>query len=156
MPPQRHLPGGRSRRSLSTPRLCGGSCRGLCDWTFLSCFGERFHSTCTVPCPSSKAIASNISMPAVVRQFPASATRIPTCSRRCIASSISSLTRIPVFFTSQTAEDLADELVAHAPEGLNHVSYAAEAVEAALKLARQYFVERGQPQRRFLIALGQS
>ena len=27
------------------------------------------------------------------------------------------------FFTSQTAEDLADELVAHAPEGLNHVSY---------------------------------
>ena len=63
------------------------------------------------------------------------------------------------FFTSQAAEELADELVAHAPEGLGHVffvSSGSEAIEAALKLARQYFVERGEPQRRYLIARRQS
>jgi adenosylmethionine-8-amino-7-oxononanoate aminotransferase len=63
------------------------------------------------------------------------------------------------FFTSKPAEDLADELVAHAPEGLNRVFYVSggsEAVEAALKLARQYFVEHGQRQRRFIIARRQS
>jgi adenosylmethionine-8-amino-7-oxononanoate aminotransferase len=63
------------------------------------------------------------------------------------------------FFTSQVAEELADDLVEHAPEGLGHaffVSGGSEAIEAALKLARQYFVERGEPQRRFLIARRQS
>ena len=37
-----------------------------------------------------------------------------------------------------------------------YVSGGSEAVEAALKLARQYFVERGQLQRRFIIARRQS
>jgi adenosylmethionine-8-amino-7-oxononanoate aminotransferase len=63
------------------------------------------------------------------------------------------------FFTSQAAEELADDLVARAPDGLGHaffVSGGSEAIEAALKLARQYFVERGEPQRRFLIARRQS
>jgi adenosylmethionine-8-amino-7-oxononanoate aminotransferase len=63
------------------------------------------------------------------------------------------------FFTSEAAEELADDLVAHAPAGLGHaffVSGGSEAIEAALKLARQYFVERGDPQRRFLIARRQS
>ncbi len=63
------------------------------------------------------------------------------------------------FFTSQAAEDLADDLAEHAPKGLGHaffVSGGSEAVEAALKLARQYFVERGEPQRRYLIARRQS
>jgi adenosylmethionine-8-amino-7-oxononanoate aminotransferase len=63
------------------------------------------------------------------------------------------------FFTSQAAEELADDLTAHAPEGLGHaffVSGGSEAIEAALKLARQFFVERGEPQRRFLIARRQS
>jgi adenosylmethionine-8-amino-7-oxononanoate aminotransferase len=63
------------------------------------------------------------------------------------------------FFTTQVAEELADDLVAHAPAGLGHVFYVSggsEAVEAALKLARQYFVERGEPQRRYLIARRQS
>jgi adenosylmethionine-8-amino-7-oxononanoate aminotransferase len=63
------------------------------------------------------------------------------------------------FFTSQAAEALADDLVEHAPHGLGHaffVSGGSEAIEAALKLARQYFVERGEPQRRFLIARRQS
>jgi adenosylmethionine-8-amino-7-oxononanoate aminotransferase len=59
------------------------------------------------------------------------------------------------FFTSEPAEALAEELIAHAPGGLSHVYYAcggSEAVEAALKLARQYFVETGRPGRRRFIA----
>ena len=55
------------------------------------------------------------------------------------------------FFTTDVAERLADRLVADAPTGLSHaylVSGGSEAVEAALKMARQYFVESGQPQRR--------
>src|SRR5690349_3978075 len=63
------------------------------------------------------------------------------------------------FFTTQAAEELADDLAAQAPPGLGHtffVSGGSEAIEAALKLARQYFVERGEPQRRFLVARSQS
>jgi adenosylmethionine-8-amino-7-oxononanoate aminotransferase len=63
------------------------------------------------------------------------------------------------FFTSQVAEELADVLVQGAPAGIGHayfVSGGSEAVEAALKLARQYFVEIGQPQRRHFIARRQS
>ena len=49
------------------------------------------------------------------------------------------------FFTSEPAERLADRLIAHAPEGIARVYFVSggsEAVEAALKLARQYFLER--------------
>ncbi|GGE05172.1 aspartate aminotransferase family protein [Aureimonas endophytica] len=63
------------------------------------------------------------------------------------------------FFTTEVAERLADRLVADAPAGLDHVylvSGGSEAVEAALKMARQYFVEIGQPQRRHVIARRQS
>ena len=63
------------------------------------------------------------------------------------------------FFTTEVAEELADDLASHAPDGLEHaffVSGGSEAIEAALKLARQYFVERGEPQRRYLIARRQS
>ncbi len=63
------------------------------------------------------------------------------------------------FFTSQPAEELADLLVQDAPAGTSHayfVSGGSEAVEAALKMARQYFVEIGQPQRRHFIARRQS
>ncbi len=63
------------------------------------------------------------------------------------------------FFSSQAAEELADDLAAHAPANVNRaffVSGGSEAIEAALKLACQYFVERGEPQRRFLIARRQS
>lgn len=63
------------------------------------------------------------------------------------------------FFTSDAAEALGDELMAHAPPGLSHaylVSGGSEAVEAALKMARQYYVEIGQPQRRHFIARRQS
>src|SRR6476659_3105430 len=63
------------------------------------------------------------------------------------------------FFTTEVAEALADDLVAHAPRGIGHVFFVSggsEAIEAALKLARQYFVERGESQRRYLIARRQS
>lgn len=63
------------------------------------------------------------------------------------------------FFTSETAEALADLLIEDAPAGLGHVylvSGGSEAVEAALKMARQYFVEKGEPQRRHIIARRQS
>src|SRR5690625_1324930 len=63
------------------------------------------------------------------------------------------------FFTSEPAEQLADRLVARAPEGIERVylvSGGSEAVEAGLKLARQYHVERGEPQRRHIIARWQS
>ena len=59
----------------------------------------------------------------------------------------------------QTAELLADRLVADAPPGISHaylVSGGSEAVEAAIKLARQYFVEKGEPQRKHLVARRQS
>lgn len=63
------------------------------------------------------------------------------------------------FFTTDVAESLADRLIALAPDGLDYVylvSGGSEAVEAALKMARQYFVEIGQPQRRHIIARRQS
>ncbi|MGO7590913.1 aspartate aminotransferase family protein [Rhizobium leguminosarum] len=63
------------------------------------------------------------------------------------------------FFTTHVAERLADRLVEDAPEGLDHVylvSGGSEAIEAALKMARQYFVEKGEPQRRHIIARRQS
>ena len=63
------------------------------------------------------------------------------------------------FFTSEPAEALANLLIAHAPEGIDRVyllSGGSEAVEAAIKLARQYHLETGQPQRHKLIARRQS
>ncbi len=63
------------------------------------------------------------------------------------------------FFTTRVAEELADDLTAHAPKGLGHVYFTnsgSESIEAALKLARQYHVERGEPQRRHLISRRQS
>lgn len=63
------------------------------------------------------------------------------------------------FFTTEVAETLADMLAQAAPGDLNHVYFVSggsEAVEAALKLARQYFVETGQPARRHFIARRQS
>jgi adenosylmethionine-8-amino-7-oxononanoate aminotransferase len=63
------------------------------------------------------------------------------------------------FFTTEVAERLADRLVLDAPGDLDHVSLisgGSEAIETALKMARQYFVERGQSQRRHFIARRQS
>ncbi len=63
------------------------------------------------------------------------------------------------FFTSEPAEALADRLIAAAPEGIDRVylvSGGSEAMEASLKLARQYFMEIGQPDRHRVIARRQS
>ena len=63
------------------------------------------------------------------------------------------------FLTSEPAETLADLLIEHAPGDLDRVylvSGGSEAMEAALKLARQYFVEKGEPKRGRLIARKQS
>ena len=83
--------------------------------------------------------------------------------REVIAAIKAQLDQLPFahtsFFTNQPMEELADLLVASAPEGIDRVYFCSggsEAVEAALKLARQYFVEIGQPQRAHVIARGQS
>lgn len=63
------------------------------------------------------------------------------------------------FLTSDPAEDLAAKLIEHAPGDLDRVylvSGGSEAMESALKLARQYFLEIGEPQRRHVIARRQS
>lgn len=63
------------------------------------------------------------------------------------------------FFTNEPMERLADMMVAGAPEGLERVYFTSggsEAVEAALKMARQYFIEIGEPDRTVFIARRQS
>lgn len=63
------------------------------------------------------------------------------------------------FFSCEASEALADHLVGHAPGGLTHayfVSSGSEAIEACLKMARQYFVEQGEPERVHFIARRQS
>ena len=63
------------------------------------------------------------------------------------------------FFTTEAAEALADQLARTAPAGLGQVYFVSggsEAIEAALKLARQYFVEFGEPERSVFIARRQS
>ena len=63
------------------------------------------------------------------------------------------------FFTSEPAERLADKLVSLAPGDLDRVYFVSggsEAMESALKLARQYYLEIGQPQRKRIVARRQS
>lgn len=59
------------------------------------------------------------------------------------------------FFSTEPAEALADALVGDAPGGLTHAwfcSSGSEATEAALKLARLWAIERGEPERHHVIA----
>lgn len=63
------------------------------------------------------------------------------------------------FFTSEAAEQLASRLVAQAPQGIGEVYFVSggsEAMETALKLARQYFYEAGEERRSVFIARRQS
>ncbi|RFP16668.1 aspartate aminotransferase family protein [Duganella sp. BJB488] len=63
------------------------------------------------------------------------------------------------FFTCDAAEELATRLANDAPGDLDHVylvSGGSEAMETALKLARQYWLEAGQPDRSVFIGLRQS
>ena len=63
------------------------------------------------------------------------------------------------FFSNEPMEALADALIARAPKSFDKVYFVSggsEAIEAALKLARQYFVEKGEPQRAHIIGRRQS
>lgn len=63
------------------------------------------------------------------------------------------------FFTSEPAERLADKLISLAPGDLDRVYFVSggsEAMEAAIKLARQYYLEIGQPKRHKIVARKQS
>ena len=63
------------------------------------------------------------------------------------------------FFTTEVAETLADTLIAEAPGGIERVYFnsgGSEGIEAALKMARQYFLEIGQPERTHIIGRWQS
>jgi hypothetical protein len=63
------------------------------------------------------------------------------------------------FFTNEPAEALADRLAAAAPAGLSRVYFVdsgSAAVETALKMARQYQIERGAPGRTRMISRRQS
>ncbi|MGH6931056.1 MAG: aspartate aminotransferase family protein [Dongiaceae bacterium] len=64
-----------------------------------------------------------------------------------------------LFFSSEPMEALADLLIEDAPGDLDKAFFVcggSEAVEAAMKLARQYFLEIGQPKRSRFIARQQS
>ena len=76
---------------------------------------------------------------------------------------VDQLDRIPfahtAFYTSDVAEQLADRLTTMAPGNLSRVYFTSggsEATETALKMARQYFVEKGEPERRHIISRRQS
>ncbi|MDG2299331.1 MAG: aspartate aminotransferase family protein [Planktomarina sp.] len=63
------------------------------------------------------------------------------------------------FMTSEPAESLADLLIEKAPGNLDRVFFVSggsEAIESAIKLTRQYYLEIGQPERKHLIARKQS
>jgi len=63
------------------------------------------------------------------------------------------------FFTTEPMEELADFLVERAPKGIDRVYFVSggsEAIEASIKLARQYFLEIGKPEKSYVIARKQS
>ena len=63
------------------------------------------------------------------------------------------------FFSSHPAEELAELLIKYAPGDLDRVYFVSggsESIEAAIKLARQYHIENGEPNRRHIIARRQS
>ena len=63
------------------------------------------------------------------------------------------------FFTTEVAESLADTIIGDAPAGIERVYFnsgGSEGIEAALKMARQYFLEIGQPERGHIIGRWQS
>ena len=63
------------------------------------------------------------------------------------------------FFTSEPAEELAQVLSKNSPTGLDKVyfvSSGSEAIEASLKLAKQYFNEIGKPKKHKVISRKQS
>jgi adenosylmethionine-8-amino-7-oxononanoate aminotransferase len=80
-----------------------------------------------------------------------------------IAAIEAQLKRLPYavtsFFTNEPAEQLAELLASDAPAGLDRTWFSldgSEAVESALKLARQWALESGQPRRCEIISRRQS
>jgi adenosylmethionine-8-amino-7-oxononanoate aminotransferase len=78
---------------------------------------------------------------------------------RVIQAVIEQLQRLPAvhtsFFTTEPMERLADFIIARAPAGMSRmttVSDGSVAVEVALKLSRQYWIERGEPSRRYIVS----
>ena len=64
-----------------------------------------------------------------------------------------------VFFATDIAEALADDLIAHAPAGMVRANFGcsgSEQVENAMKLARQYHVDTGRPTKRLIVGRRQS
>ncbi len=80
--------------------------------------------------------------------------------RRAILEQVESLAYAhTAFFTTHAQEDLADLLVEVSPSGLDRVYFVSggsEAMDTALKLARQYFVDTGEPRRGSFVARRQS
>ena len=83
--------------------------------------------------------------------------------RRVKQAIVAQLRKIPFahtgYFTNEAAERLADKLADRAPGTLNRVFFVSggsEATESALKMARQYFVERGENERIRFITRRQS
>ena len=80
--------------------------------------------------------------------------------RRAISDQMEKISYVSnQFFTTEAAEELADILIAGAPPGIASVVYTcggSEAVETAMKMARQYYVETGEPGRHRFIARRQS
>jgi len=63
------------------------------------------------------------------------------------------------FFTNEPQEQLAEHLIAHSKGGFSQVYFVSggsEAIEAALKLSRQYFLEQGKESKKYFIARKQS
>lgn len=63
------------------------------------------------------------------------------------------------FFTNEPMEQLAEFLTSRAPKNIDKmyfVSGGSEAVEAAIKMTRQYFLEVGMPEKRKVVARWQS
>ena len=63
------------------------------------------------------------------------------------------------FFTNEPAEELSKLLSSNSPVGLDRVyfvSSGSEAIEASLKLAKQYFIEIGKPKKHRVISRKQS
>jgi adenosylmethionine-8-amino-7-oxononanoate aminotransferase len=80
-----------------------------------------------------------------------------------IAAITDQINKIPFahsgFFTSEPMEELADWLIERAPEGIERVYFVSggsEAIEASIKLARQYFLEIGKKEKKYVIARWQS
>ena len=77
-----------------------------------------------------------------------------------IADQVQSLAYVyNAYFTTEPAERLADALVEMTPKGLDRVFFGSggsEYMDGALKMAMQYFIDKGEPQRRRFIARRQS